>query len=75
MYSDDPKVEPLAKRYDRLSFSRVLQEDLKVMDAAAISLARENRIPILIFSIHNAGAFAEVLEGAGKYTLIDDCTE
>ena len=75
VYSDDPKTEPLATRYDRLSFSRVLQEDLKVMDAAAISLARENRIPILIFSIHNAGAFSEVLGGAGKYTLIDDCTE
>ena len=75
VYSDDPKLEPSAERYDRLSFAQVLRDDLQVMDAAAISLARENKIPILIFSIHNDGAFKKVLEGAGKFTLIDDLTK
>jgi uridylate kinase len=50
----------------------VLVKDLKVMDAAAISLARENQIPIMVFSIHKNGGFAEVLCGKGKYTLIQD---
>ena len=49
----------------------VLSRDLKVMDASAISLARENGIPILVFSIHNAGAFADVIRGAGRFTIID----
>lgn len=75
VYTADPKLEPSAKRYDKLSFSRVLREDLKVMDAAAISLARENNIPIMIFSIHDDGVFKEIIDGNGKYTLIDDSTE
>ena len=75
VYSDDPKVEPSAERYDRLSFTQVLNDDLQVMDAAAISLARENKIPILIFSIHSEGAFKKVLEGEGKFTVIDDLTK
>ena len=69
-YSADPNLDTDAKRYERLSFSQVLRDDLKVMDAAAISLARENDIPILVFSIHNPGAFADVLAGAGRFTLI-----
>ena len=75
VYSDDPKLDPSAERYDRLSFTQVLRDDLQVMDAAAISLARENKIPILIFSIHNEGAFKQVLDGAGKFTLIDNLTK
>ena len=70
VYSADPNLDTGAKRYERLSFSQVLRDDLKVMDAAAISLARENDIPILVFSIHNPGAFADVLAGAGRFTLI-----
>ena len=70
VYSADPNLDKNAKRYERLSFSQVLRDDLKVMDAAAISLARENDIPILVFSIHNPGAFADVLAGAGMFTLI-----
>jgi len=50
----------------------VLSRDLKVMDAAAVSLARENRIPILVFSIHKPGGLAEVLTGKGTYTIISD---
>jgi uridylate kinase len=49
-----------------------LSRDLQVMDAAAISLARENAIPILVFSIHNTGGFADVVTGRGRYTLISE---
>ena len=72
VYSADPNLDVNAERYERLSFSQVLREELKVMDASAISLARENRIPVLVFSIHNKGAFSAVVTGAGQYTLIDD---
>ncbi len=70
VYSADPLRVADAVRYDRLSYLQVLSRDLRVMDASAISLARENEIPILVFSIHNPGAFAEVVTGRGEYTLI-----
>ena len=70
VYSADPATTANARRFDRLSYLDVLSKDLKVMDASAISLARENAIPILVFSIHNPGAFAEAVRGAGRYTLI-----
>ena len=72
VYDKEPKSNPEAKRYDRLSYHEVLSRDLKVMDAAAISLARENAIPILVFSIHNDGAFVDVLKGVGRCTVIDE---
>jgi uridylate kinase len=50
----------------------VLSRDLQVMDASAISLARENRIPILVFSIHNPGGFADVVSGRGLFTIITE---
>ena len=67
-------VEPRdpAQRYDRLTYLDVLARDLRVMDASAISLARENHIPILVFSIQEHGAFADVLAGRGKFTIITD---
>ena len=61
VYDKDPVVARDAKRYDRLTYHEVLTKDLAVMDHAAISLARENAIPILVFSIYEAGAFADVL--------------
>ena len=70
VYSADPKLVPDAKRYETLTYMDVLANDLKVMDASAISLARENRIPILVFSIHQPGSFAAVLSGAGRCTII-----
>jgi uridylate kinase len=70
VYSADPMEVPDAVRFDRLSYLEVLRRDLRVMDAAAISLARENGVPILIFSLHDPGAFAAVVRGRGKYTLI-----
>jgi uridylate kinase len=70
VYSADPKLDPKAERYDTLTYMDVLANDLKVMDASAISLARENRIPILVFSIHEPGSFAAVLSGSGRCTII-----
>ncbi len=70
VYDADPVEVKDAKRYDRLDYLEVLTKDLGVMDHAAISLARENDIPILVFSIYQSGAFAEVLGGGGRYTII-----
>ncbi|HMS45856.1 MAG TPA: UMP kinase [Alphaproteobacteria bacterium] len=72
VYSADPKTNAKATRYQRLTHLDVLSQDLKVMDAAAIALARENNIPIIVFSIHQPGAFAQVLAGKGTYTIIAD---
>lgn len=70
VYDADPKLNPNAKRYERLSYLEVLANDLKVMDASAISLARENNIPILVFSLFKPGGFAEVVTGRGLSTII-----
>ena len=72
VYSADPNKDPSAKRFESLTHLEVLAKDLQVMDASAISLARENKIPILVFSIHTAGAFAEVMVGRGKFTIITE---
>jgi uridylate kinase len=70
VYSADPEKDPDAQRYERLSYLDVLSKDLRVMDASAISLARENNIPILVFSIEDAGGFERVLRHQGKFTLV-----
>ena len=70
VYSADPHKDPSARRYDTLDYLEVLSKDLKVMDAPAISLARENGIPIVVFSIHEPGSFAAVLAGKGRWTTI-----
>jgi uridylate kinase len=72
VYSADPHKDRNAMRYDRLSYLDVLSRDLQVMDAAAISLARENGIPILVFSIQNDGGFADVVKGQGRFTIITE---
>lgn len=72
VYDSDPQKNPDAKRLETLSYHRVLADDLQVMDASAISLARENKIPILVFSIHTIGAFGEVVDGKGRFTIIKD---
>jgi uridylate kinase len=72
VYSADPVKDPSAKKYDKLTYLDVLTKDLKVMDATAISLARENDIPILVFSIKEAGNFAKVLQGQGSFTIVTD---
>jgi uridylate kinase len=70
VYSADPRKVQGATRYEELSYLDVLANDLEVMDAAAISLARENHLPIIVFSIHAPGAFAQVMRGEGAYTRI-----
>ena len=71
VYSADPETTPNARRYDRLSYDEVLKQDLRIMDGAAIALARDNRIPIIVFSIKSQGGLAEVLQGKGSSTTID----
>ena len=72
VYSADPKNDPAATRYDSLSYHDVLAKNLQVMDAAAISLSRENRIPILVFSLADPGGLAKVLRGEGRATIIEE---
>ncbi len=72
VYDADPKVKADARRFDRLTYRDVLARDLKVMDATAIALARENNVPILVFSMHRQGAFADVVRGRGVFTTISD---
>lgn len=72
VYSDDPKRVKDAERYDFLSYHEVLSRDLKVMDASAISLSRENGIPIVVFSIHEKGNLSAILKGKGRCTVIAD---
>ncbi len=75
VYSADPKKDKNAVRYERLTHHDVLAKDLKVMDAAAISLARENGVPIVVFDLHERGSFARVLAGEGTATVIADETD
>jgi uridylate kinase len=72
VYDADPNRVPGARRFERLDYLEVLSRDLQVMDASAISLARENRIPILVFSIFENGGFADVVRGCGRFTVIDE---
>ncbi|MFA9387592.1 MAG: UMP kinase [Methyloceanibacter sp.] len=71
VYDADPVKTPDAKRYDRVSYDEVLKRDLKVMDGAAIALARDNRLPIIVFSIKSQGSLALELQGEGSSTTID----
>ena len=72
VYTADPKRDPDAVRYDRLSYLEVLSQDLKVMDASAISLMRESGIPIIVFSIRRPGALVDVMTGEGVHTVITE---
>ncbi len=68
VYDKDPKKFPDAVRYDNVSYDEVLQKNLKVMDASAIALARDNNLPIFVFSLDEPGGFAGKLRGEGRYT-------
>jgi uridylate kinase len=70
VYSADPKKDPAATRYDRLTHEEAIRRELKVMDATAFALARENRMPIIVFSIREPGAIAAVLDGKGRATFV-----
>ena len=71
VYDSDPRKNPAAKRYDRLGYSEVLARDLKVMDGAAIALARDNALPVIVFSIEEPGNLLKVLRGDGRATVIE----
>ena len=70
VYSDDPEKNEAAKRYERLSYMQVLTDDLRVMDASAIALSRENNIPILVFSIEIPGELERVVKHTGRFTIV-----
>lgn len=72
VYDADPKKVPAARRYETLSFDRVLNDNLKVMDATAVALCRENGIPIVVFNIREEGNLAAVLAGNGTSTIVQD---
>jgi uridylate kinase len=72
VYSADPKKDSKAKRFDKLSYHDVLKQDLQVMDQAAISLTRENNIPIVVFALANNGGVVGAISGEGRYTEISD---
>ena len=70
VYDADPKKVTTAKRYDTIGFGRVLADDLKVMDASAVALCRDNDIPIVVFNIREPGNLADVLAGRGTATIV-----
>jgi uridylate kinase len=70
VYSADPKSDPKARRYEKVTFSEILEKDLRIMDPAAIALARDNGIPVVVFSIRKPGAVRDVLAGRGLYTTV-----
>ncbi|GAB5350403.1 MAG: UMP kinase [Altererythrobacter sp.] len=72
VYDSDPKKDAAATRYDTVSYSTVLADDLKVMDASAVALCRDNDIPIVVFSIREKGNLARVLSGGGVQTIVTD---
>ncbi len=72
IYSADPKKDPAATRFDRLTHKDVLDRGLAVMDTAAVALARENNIPIIVYSIHEDGGLAAILQGEGRCTIVSD---
>jgi uridylate kinase len=71
VYDSDPKTNKSAKRFKKLGYQEVLAQNLRVMDTSAIALARENEVPILVFSIHNPGGLADVVFGKGTFTIIN----
>ncbi len=72
VYTADPKKVKDAERYDHLSFTKVLGDNLKIMDAAAVALCRDNKIPIVVFNVRQQGNLAKVLAGEGTATIVQD---
>jgi uridylate kinase len=72
IYDSDPRKNPDAKRFERLTYMDVLSKDLKVMDASAITLARQSNIPVVVFSIHTPDAFYNLMRGKGKFTIVEE---
>jgi len=72
VYDSDPKTNPAAVRFDTVSYDKVLADNLKVMDASAVALCRDNRIPIVVFSIREKGNLARILAGEGVQTIVQE---
>jgi uridylate kinase len=72
VYDKDPAKHSDARRYDKISFDDVLAKNLKVMDASAVALARDNGLPIIVFSLDEPGGFRGILSGEGTYTIVQD---
>jgi uridylate kinase len=70
VYTADPKKDRNAKRYERLSYDDVVKQGLQVMDVGAVALARDNHIPLIVFSILEPGAFVDILKGKGRATIV-----
>jgi uridylate kinase len=70
IYTADPKKDPTAKRYDTLTYDEVVKQGLQVMDVGAVALARDNNIPLVVFSILQPGAFVDILKGQGRATVV-----
>ncbi len=71
IYDADPKIDKTAKHYNRVTYDTVLQKNLKVMDASAIALARDNKIPIIVFSLNDDVGILGVIKGNGRYTSVE----
>lgn len=71
VYDSDPKTNPGARRYERVSYDEVLQKNLKVMDASAIALARDNELPIIVFSLDEPNGLAGIVQGKGRFTIVE----
>ena len=72
VYDDDPRKNPKAKKYKQVSYNEVIEKQLRVMDLPAIAMARDNKLPILVFSQHEKGALMKVLAGKGNFTIIKE---
>lgn len=70
IYDSDPKTNPDAERFDRVSYDEVLRRNLKVADASAIALCRDNKMPLIVFNLNDAGGFCGILAGEGTYTTV-----
>ncbi len=71
VYDSDPKKNPDARRYDRISYDQVLQKHLKVMDASAIALARDNALPIVVFALDEPNGLSGIVQGHGRFTIVE----
>ena len=72
IYDSDPKTNLKAKRYENISYNKALQSNLKVMDASAIALMRDNKMPLIVFSLDEPGGFKGILKGEGTYTKVTE---
>ena len=70
VYEDDPRKNPKARKFDEISYNEVIERRLGIMDLTAIAMARENKLPIVVFSQHEKGALAKVIAGKGNFSVI-----